>query len=126
VSPQMPGLNQDDAFLGPDSGSSNYNAKTGTFEIRDLLPGTYSIVAIVNDTPQPGVRGPVGRSSAMIPVAITSADVDNLTISTVPTGALPGRVRIEGQLPAQMSMERLSVQLTPIGGSQSSLSGVLG
>jgi hypothetical protein len=121
----MPGLNQDDLILGPDVPSTNYNAKTGTFEIRDLLPGEYSVIAMVTDTPQPGARGPAGRSSAMIPVAITSADVDNLTISTVPATAIPGRVRIDGQLPAQMSMERLTVQLTPVG-SRNSLSGALG
>jgi hypothetical protein len=126
VAPQMPGLNQDVLFLGSDAGSTNYKAKTGTFEIGDLLPGTYSIVALVTDTAQPGARGPVARSSAMIPVTIGSADVDNLTISTVPAGAIPGRVRIDGQLPAQMSIERLTVQLTPLAGAQTSLSGVLG
>lgn len=126
VAPQMPGLNQDDVFLGPDAGSSNYNAKTGVFEIRDLLPGTYSVVAMVTDNPVPGRPGPVGRSSAMIPVTINSTDADNVTISVVPAGAIPGRVRIDGQLPAQMTMERLSVQLTPVGGAQNSLSGVMG
>ncbi len=125
VAPQMPGLTQDDAILGLDGGSTNYNAKTGTFEIRDLLPGTYSLVAMVMDLPQPGVRGPVGRSSAMIPVTVGSADVDDLTITTIPAAAVPGRVRIEGQLPANMSMERLRVQLTPVGGTQNSLSGLL-
>jgi hypothetical protein len=38
---------------------------------------------------------------------------------------IPGRVRIDGQLPAQMSMERLSVQLTPVGAVQNSLSAML-
>jgi hypothetical protein len=125
VSTQMPGLNQDEAFLGPDAGGTNYNAKAGTFEIRDLLPGTYSLIAMVNDTAQPGVRGPVGRSSATIPVTITSADVDSLTLTTVPAGAIPGRVRIEGQLPAQMSIERVAIQLVPIGDALNSLSGLL-
>jgi hypothetical protein len=125
VAPPMQGLGQDDSFFISDSASPNYNGKTGTFEIKDLLPGPYSIVAMVTDTPLPGVRGPVGRSSAMVPVTIGSTDVDNLTISVEPAGSIPGRVSIEGQLPAQMSMERLRVQLVPVGNAQSSLSSVL-
>jgi hypothetical protein len=61
----------------------------------------------------------------MVPVTIGSTDVDNLTISVEPAGSIPGRVSIEGQLPAQMSMERLRVQLVPVGNAQSSLSSVL-
>jgi hypothetical protein len=126
VAPQMPGLNQDDVYFGSDAGATNYNTKTGTFEIRDLLPGTYSVVAMVTDNPVLGRPGPVGRSSAMTPIAINSADVDNVTISVVPAGAIPGRVRVDGQLPAQMTIERMTVQLTPIGGAQNSLSGMMG
>jgi hypothetical protein len=126
VAPQMPGLNQDDLFLGPEGGSSNYNARTGAFEIRDLLPGSYSVIAMVTDNAVPGRPGPVGRSAAMIPVTINSTDADNVTISVVPAGAIPGRVRIDGQLPAQMTIERMTVQLTPVGGALNSLSGVMG
>lgn len=126
VAPQMPGVSQDNVLVGPDAGSTNYNAKTGVFEIRDLLPGTYSVIAMVADTPVPGRPGPIGRSSAMIPVTITSADADNVTISVVPAGTIPGRIRIDGQLPGQMTMERLTVQLTAVGATQNSLSGVMG
>jgi hypothetical protein len=125
VAPPMQGLGQDDNFFISDAASPNYNGKTGAFEIKDLLPGAYSIVAMVTDTPLPGARGPASRSSAMVPVAIGSTDLDNLTISVMPAGSIPGRVRIEGQLPAQMSMDRLRVQLTPVGNAQSSLSSVL-
>jgi len=121
----MQGLGQDDLFYFSDSVTPNYNGKTGAFEIKDLLPGPYSIVAMVTDTPSPDARGPSVRSSAMVPLSIGSADVDNLTISVVPAGSIPGRVRIDGQLPAQMSIERLRVQLTPVGNAQSSLSSVL-
>jgi len=129
VATQTPGLNPDtDQFFGPDSPSPNYNGKTGTFEIRDLLPGTYSLVASVMDTPVPGRPGPVGRSSGMISVAIGSADLDNVAISVIPAVTIPGRLRIDGQLPAQMSLDRLRVQLVPAGasaGSQASLPDLL-
>src|SRR6185436_15196326 len=88
----------------------------------------YSVVAMVMDAPVPGRPGPLGRSSAMIPVAIGSADVDNVLLPVVPAAAIPGRVRIDGQLPAQMSIERLRVQLVPVGasaGSQMSLPNLL-
>jgi hypothetical protein len=54
--------------------------------------------------------------------------VDGVTIPVVPAAPIPGRVRIDGQLPAQMTVERLRVQLTPTGastGPQMSLSGVM-
>ena len=106
-------------IVGPDVSSPNYDARTGVFEIRDLLPGTYSIVATVMDTPVPGARGPAGRSSAMVPVTIASSDVDDITISVVPAAMVPGRVRLEGQLPGQMSVDRMRVRLTPVPGSAS-------
>ncbi len=129
VAPQMPGLNSDaDQFFGPDSPSPNYNGKSGAFEIRDLLPGPYSLVASMTDTPVPGRPGPLGRSSGMISISIGSADLDNVVLPLVPAATIPGRVRIDGQLPAQMSMDRLRVQLVPAGasaGSQASLPDLL-
>ena len=126
VAPQMPGLNANDDqfYFGPDGGSQNYNGKTGVFEIRDLLPGTYSLVGSMMDTPVPNRPGPPGRSSGLVSIGIGSADLDNVVLPLIPAVAIPGRIRIDGQLPAQMTTERLRVQLVPVGisaGSQASL-----
>ena len=127
VTSQMPGVNSNsDNFKRLNVPSPNYDGKTGTFEIRDLLPGPYAIVATVIDTPGPGQPGPVVRSSGLLPVNVVSSDVDDLTIPVVPAGTMPGRVRIEGQLPAQLAIDRLGVRLIPVGANtQTSLSGMM-
>jgi protocatechuate 3,4-dioxygenase beta subunit len=124
---QMPGLDpKADSFGSLDVSSLNYDGKTGNFEIRDLLPGTYSIVAIVTDMSVPGEPGPAGQSSGLLPVNVTSSDIDDLTITVAPAGTIPGRVRIDGQLPAQMAIDRLLVRLVPAGTNvQTSLSGMM-
>jgi hypothetical protein len=127
VAPQMPGLNATaDKFIGPDVPSPNYDGRTGIFEIRDLLPGTYFVVAIVVDTPVPAQPGPVVHASGLLSVNVASSDLDGLTIPVVPAGTLPGRVRVEGRLPAQMTIDRMIVRLVPAGANmQTSLSGMM-
>ena len=121
VAPQMPGLNRD-AFIGTDVPNQNYNGKTGIFEIREILPGTYTLVAIVVDAPVPGRPGPPGQSSATVPLSIGSSDVDGVTIPVVPAATIPGRVRIDGQGPAQLAIDRLRIRLIPVGVSASAQS----
>jgi hypothetical protein len=127
VTSQIPGLDSNaDNFKRLDVQSSNYDGKTGGFEIRDLLPGAYAIVASVMDTTEPGQSGPVLQASGLLAVNVASSDIEGLTIPVVPAGAIPGRVRVEGQLPAQLSIDRLVVRLIPVGAnSQTSLPGMI-
>ncbi len=90
VATQTPGLSGNGAneLLGPNGPPSrNYNATSGTFEIRELLPGTYNVIATVQDAAIAGRGGPVGISSGMMPTSISSSDVDGLVLSVVPAGA---------------------------------------
>ena len=127
VTSQIPGLDSNaDNFKRLDVQSSNYDGKTGVFEIPDLLPGAYAIVAIVMDTPQPGQPGPVLQASGLLPVNVVSSDVDGLMIPVVSAGTIPGHVRVEGQSPAQLAIDRLVVRLIPVGANaQTSLSGTM-
>lgn len=126
VAPQVPGLNANAGSPGDLNASSpNYDPRTGIFEMRDLLPGSYAILATATDPPAPGEAGPSAQSSALLPVTVALSDVDNLTIPLVPAGTLPGRIRFEGQAPAQLTTSRVLVRLVPSGpNAPTSLSGI--
>lgn len=99
---QSEGLNSDEGpCLSPTRPSSqSYDGATGTFEIRDLSPGTYSVVALVLDPPAPGVTGrPEARSAAMTAISVSTSDVNGITLSVVPAATIAGRLRIEGEMP---------------------------
>jgi len=118
VATQTPGASATgvDELLGPNGPPSrNYNAPTGTFEIRELLPGTYNVIATVQDTAIAGRGGPVGISSGMVPTSISSSDVDGLVLSVVPAGAIPGRLRVEGQLQQGLTIDRVRIRPVAIG-----------
>jgi hypothetical protein len=63
-----------------------YDAANGTFEVRDVASGTYSVTA-------------TDPSLAMgtTPVIVAAADVDGIVLPLVPAGTLTGRVRGEGK-----------------------------
>ncbi len=89
----------------------------GSFEIRGLMPGNYTVVATVTDNPTPGRSGPLGQSSGFLPVVVTNADVDNVNVTVVPAGSIAGRLRAEAQLPQGMTLERMRVRLVRVGQS---------
>ena len=64
--------------------------KDGTFEIRDVSPGSYTIFATVDN-----VAVPMMAKQA---VQVSSANVEGLRLSPQPGGAIRGRVRIEANL----------------------------
>jgi hypothetical protein len=114
--PQTPGLAGTSQIVNMGPGASrNYNAATGAIEIRDLLPGTYTVIARVQDLPTAGRGGPVGRSAGMLQVAIASSDVEGITLAVVPAVSLPGRLRVEGQLPQGATMDRFRFRLVALG-----------
>ena len=114
-SPGLSGSGADELFVGSGAPSRNYNATTGAFEIRELLPGAYNVIAVVQDAALPGRGGPVSVSSAMIPAMISSADVEGITLPIVPSGAIAGRLRVDGQLPQGVTMDRIRLRLVAMG-----------
>jgi protocatechuate 3,4-dioxygenase beta subunit len=109
ASPEIPG---DDTTgmnvrnITSDISSYHYDGSTGTFEIRNLLPGSYAVRAAITDPTSFGAT-----SSGRITVAISDADVDGLTITLFPAATIAGRLQVEGQLPQGITLERLRVQL---------------
>src|SRR5204862_7076224 len=114
ASPQIPGLNggpRDIIRMGPGRSNRNYDAKTGMFELRDLLPGAYEVTAAVQDPPSNVARGAPngpngqrpGQSTGTTTVVIPESDVDGASITVVLLANISGRVRVDGQLQAPMT-----------------------
>jgi hypothetical protein len=114
VAPQVAGLNAGTVT------SSTYDSTTGIFDIQGLSRGTYSLVAAVTDTASAQL-GTVIQASGLLQLNVATADVDGLNISVVPSGTLPGRVRVEGRSPAQLPVDRLIVRLVPLPGVVASM-----
>jgi len=114
------------AFEGGGSFSSanNYNASTGTFELVNLIPGSYAINATVQDNT---VNDPASRarlSSASLAIDVFNGDLENVVLNLVPGFPLAGRFRVEGkQLPPnsnprlQMRSSQNGVITNTVGGS---------
>jgi Carboxypeptidase regulatory-like domain len=112
---QTPGTLED---IGEPAPTRNYNAATGMIEIRGLQPGTYSITAVVQDmTPNWRESAPRTQAIGTIPVTVASSDVEGIVINAIPGGTVTGRIRVDGQLPANMTVDRLRIQLAPVGTS---------
>lgn len=104
VSTPMPGVDPATTIAGIPG--ANYTSATGAIQIRDLLPGTYTVTALV--------QGP-SISVGTIPVTVATTDIDEAVISVVPAATIQGRLRLEGQFSANTTVERLQVALLPIG-----------
>jgi hypothetical protein len=103
--PQSASINlvqRDLPFTGA-PGFGQYNAGDGTFEIRDVLSGSYWIRAQL-PTARQLQPGPTGRiappPTAIAAVEISGSDVDGILLSIQPPFSISGRVRVEGQLSA--------------------------
>ena len=80
-------------------------AADGTFEISNVIPGSYTVIAIQNQ------ENRLFMANARVEVA--DADVGNITLALRPGVDVPGQIFIEGQTtpPPQFSMERVRVTL---------------
>jgi Polysaccharide lyase family 4, domain II len=75
---------------------------SGAFEIRGVVPGSYNLVASIND----------GERSASVrqPVDVGSGDIDNLIVTIQPGMELTGQIRMEGETTANLSDLRVSLR----------------
>jgi Carboxypeptidase regulatory-like domain len=111
------------------SSTQNYNAATGTFEIRNVAPGTYTVSAQIADANQPqqpvppfsGPPRPFGTAS----VTVSNSDVENVALTIMSGVTIPGRLVLEAEpLTKLATLDRMRVQLsftdgvTPLGRPQ--------
>jgi hypothetical protein len=88
----------------------NYDAASGTFEIRDVPAGQYWIRAMSVD---PATAG-TGRTNAKVAVDVNNADVDNLVLGLTPGFQLQGRVVLDGGSVGTLpDIERTGIYLEP-------------
>ena len=90
----------------------NYNAANGTFEIRDVPPGSYWVRAI--NFPNPG-GGPYSGDVAQVPLEISNADVENVVLALTTGFQIRGRIELDGgSLSTLPNIDRTRVFLTPL------------
>jgi hypothetical protein len=114
--------------------SPNYNPITGTFDLRDIVPGAYWIRAQASESTATATISPslVGRTvsealssvagvrmAAQIPLDV-SGDMEGIVLSMTAGLTVPGTVRVEGPpLPATPSV-RVALRATAQNGLNSS------
>lgn len=118
-------------FASGNQGSATYNNATGTFEVSNVIPGTYWLRASVSSDLNEPVNLNVAATartamelldsvlmgtsrSAQIPIEVTGSDIDGLVVTLLPGLTLPMRVQFEGQeLSAVTGLDRVRVNLRP-------------
>jgi Carboxypeptidase regulatory-like domain len=110
--------------------ASPYNPADGTFELRDIAPGTYWVRATVTTASTDSVltADAAGRTLAdiftesvmadrrvaQIPADVAGSDVDGLVIAVSADSSIRGRLRVEGRtLAAVGSLDGVQVTLRP-------------
>jgi Carboxypeptidase regulatory-like domain len=84
----------------------------GTFDIRGVVPGSYELVAVVNERNN--------RMSARLPLEVGASDIQNVSLIVSPGFTLTGRLSIEGQASsgANSNASRMRVMLRPDSAAQ--------
>jgi hypothetical protein len=113
------------------SAQATYNNATGTFEIRNVIPGLYWLRASTStDLNQPvnvNVAGTartamelvdsllIGSSrSTQIPIEVGNSDIEGVTLTLSPGLSIPAYVQFEGQeLSSVTGLDRVRVNLRP-------------
>jgi hypothetical protein len=88
-----------------------YNPSTGTFELRDVAPGSYWLrTTLTTDLSAPIPTNTNARTVndlltsvlgsqqvTQIPLDVSNADIEGITVVLAPGVSIPGRLRVEGQ-----------------------------
>jgi len=125
-------------ILGSMSGGGNYNPTDGSFDVRNVAPGAYTLsVELITPGPTPFVdlnslpqaeraaaveaqnAANRARPRASVPVNVVNVDIDNLSIAIGVTGGISGRVRSDASPSnAPKSLDSVRVTLRPADSSQ--------
>jgi len=110
-----------------------YNSTNGTFELPDIVPGAYFVIANV---PNPnsvrgGTRAPTGDVAlnsqpprAIAPVTVANADVEGLQLRVATAGFVDGIIRIDPSVNAPPpDFTFIRVGFRPVAGSGAVISG---
>ncbi len=96
----------------PSGRNASYNATDGTFEIRNVVPGSYVVKAEIPEAQQDARPGTEPSASAS--VMVSNSDINGLMLNILPAVSIPGRLTIEGsELSTVQDFERIRVRLIP-------------
>ena len=92
--------------------NASYNATDGTFEIRNVAPGSYVVKAEILGTNQDALTSTVPSASAS--VMVSNSDISGLMLNVLPPVSISGHLMIEGrELSTMQDFERIRVRLIP-------------
>jgi hypothetical protein len=116
-------------------GKTSYNGAIGTFEIRDVVPGSYWVRVQATEStttaivPATAVGRPVSevlstgatatRTAAQVPVEV-SGDIDGVVLNLSPGISISGMLRVEGQALPTSLVPRVSLRTDTTGVSSPS------
>lgn len=89
---------------------SNYNPAAGTFELRDVPPGSYWIRAMLLP-----VSSPTQMLAIQVPIEVSGSNIENLILTVTRGVTIPGRLTVEN-LPSVSGLQaadNLRVMLQP-------------
>jgi hypothetical protein len=92
--------------------------KDGNFEIRDVAPGDYTLIATVDSSPVPMM--------ARQPLQLASANVEGLRLAPQAGGSIRGRLRMETNAAAKADPSRIFLVLRSSDGDDETLGTVAG
>ena len=93
-------------------GNASYNATDGSFEIRNVVPGSYVVKAEIPGGQQDARPGPVPGASAL--VTVSNSDINSLMLNILPPVSMSGHLTIEGgELSTMQDLDRIRVRLIP-------------
>jgi hypothetical protein len=113
---------------GSFSSGQSYNPTTGTFELKNVIPGHYIVRAQIQDSnPSVPLTGPVdkaarqaaitARPSAEVPVEVQNSDVDGLVLNLTLPSSISGRLSFQGAVFSSLpGRDRIRVHLQPTDG----------
>src|SRR5438093_10674790 len=106
--------NQPGGFvIGP--ASMNYNSANGTFEIRDVAPGSYWVRAQIFPDPGSVIITPRDITRTQVPLEISNADVENVVLVLTSGFQIKGRIQLDaGSLSTLPNIDRTRIFLTPL------------
>jgi hypothetical protein len=93
----------------PDRTGRGANASSGTFEFHDVPPGHY----VIRPGPETNSRVPVYELTALLPVTVGAADVEDLQLTFSPGAEVLGVVRLEY---GSFSQRGVMILLEPVNG----------
>ena len=123
--PAKVGLSLAYRTLAGTSGAFNsgekYDPRTGEFELRNVAPGSY-VVQAVGSEPAAVPEGDtivrigaiVARPNARVPIEVTNADLDGITLALTSGFSIQGRLTLDGMpLTSIAGWDRIRVPLKP-------------